>query len=581
MATARELETKARQFGVLDFVAAALMRRGEILLALARYAEAVEVLQETRIALKQLREHDLGVRILAMLAEAHGKQNDWAAASEICEEGIKLVERYRYGASTDYIQSGYLRSRIGLYRWGVRSAYELGNRELMLERAELSKSRSTLRHQLRNTQASENATQLETRFRQISAQLDREKGRAPQKRVEELKAERQMLWDLLSIQRYRDVKGTELPVFSVAAVQAVLDADEAVVYYYWLDKQNLLIVTIDQNRVEPELRTITLERRNSLEEDAKSILKLTPKSTKNKPDKLLQSWSLLLPEVTWLEDKRRLIFSPHQVLHALPFHALISEGAALIQRFAVTYVPNLSSLLIPYTPATQRQVLAIGIHEYQVPGCRINPLPSAESDTAKVANLYETYGVPVVLLTGKEAREASLHQLDQTGELARFSCLHLTTHGENIPSDTPMESRLYLQDSVVDGLEIANWRLAADLVVLSACSAGQRSIEGRGMDELPGDDLFGLQAAFFTAGGRRLVSALWAVDAHASGPIVEEFHHCILKGEPPEVALQSAVNNFRASAEVLRRKSLYWAPFFLAAMGRPVREDLYTCGRHS
>jgi CHAT domain-containing protein len=576
LATAQELETKARQFGMPDFIAAALMRHGEILVTMARYAEAIEVLQKARAALKGLRKHDLVVRILAKQAEAHGKRNDWLAASSVCEEGIKLVERYRYGVSTDYIQSGYLRSRIGLYKWGVRSAYELGNRELMLERAELSKSRSMLRHQLRNTRVSENAAQLEKRFRLISAQIDKEQGTANKKRVAELKAERQTLWDLLSIQRYREVKGTKLPVFSVAAVQAVLDADEAVVYYYWLDKQNLLVITIDQRRVEPELRTITLERRKSLEVDAKTILELTLKSNKTRADKLLQPWSMLLPEVTWLKEKRRLILSPHQVLHALPFHALTWEGAPLIQRYAVTYVPNLSSLLMPYTPATQRRVLAVGIHEYQVPGYPVDPLPSAESDTTKVAKLYETCNVPVVLLTGKKAREARLQQLAQTGELAKFSCLHLTTHGENIPSDTPMESRLYLQDSVVDGLEIANWRLAADLVVLSACSAGQRPIEGRGMDELPGDDLFGLQAAFFAAGGRRLVSALWSVDAHASGPIVKEFHRYILKGDPPEVALQAAVNNFRTTAKVVLRKSLFWAPFFLAAMGRPVRKNLYT-----
>jgi CHAT domain-containing protein len=80
------------------------------------------------------------------------------------------------------------------------------------------------------------------------------------------------------------------------------------------------------------------------------------------------------------------------------------------------------------------------------------------------------------------------------------SCLHFSTHGDNIIVDRPMESRFYLQDSLLDGLELANLRLGADTVVLSACCSGHRSIAGRGLNELQGDDLFGLQAAFFRAG---------------------------------------------------------------------------------
>src|SRR6266699_3222337 len=61
-------------------------------------------------------------------------------------------------------------------------------------------------------------------------------------------------------------------------------------------------------------------------------------------------------------------------------------------------------------------------------------------------------------------------------------------------------------------MEIANWQLRANLVVLSACCSGQRPISGRWMEELPGDELFGLQSAFFMAGARRMLSCLWPVD---------------------------------------------------------------------
>ena len=53
--------------------------------------------------------------------------------------------------------------------------------------------------------------------------------------------------------------------------------------------------------------------------------------------------------------------------------------------------------------------------------------------------------------------------------LARYRCLHFALHGHSIDSDTPMEAHLLLREKKLDGLDISNWRLDADLVVLSAC----------------------------------------------------------------------------------------------------------------
>jgi CHAT domain-containing protein len=98
-------------------------------------------------------------------------------------------------------------------------------------------------------------------------------------------------------------------------------------------------------------------------------------------------------------------------------------------------------------------------------------------------------------LLGPEASENQLRQLAQNGKLSTFTHLYISTHGESVNSDNPMESYLVLHDSLLDGLEITNWQLNAELVVLSACCSGQRATTGRQMggqvSELPGDDLFG------------------------------------------------------------------------------------------
>lgn len=566
LAPAEELEREARRVGVADLTAVSLMRRGALLLALGRPREATAALEEARRVLGEVRKHDLGVQVLARLAEALGRQGEWRAASRVCEEGIALVEEYRYRATAQYLQTGYLRARIGLYGWGVASAHALGDHATMLERAELSKARTTLRRVQRTAPAEGGAAQWEARFRRVCAQIDqaRARGEVPTR----LLAERRALWDLLSMEHLGGAV-REPPAFSLEAVRAALEPDEAVVYHYWIDRHRLLIATLDRERIEAEVRELDPAERRTLEEDARALLAL--RGVTRTVDTLLERWSGLLPRAKWLAEKRRLLVSPHLLLHALPVHALHHEGAPLLERFAVTYVPNLSSLLIPYAPSGSRAALVLGIAEYAVPGLEVQPLPTAEEQAKEVAGIYGEAGWRVRTLLGAEAREGELQRMALDGELREFGCLHLTTHGENIPSDTPMESHLYCQDSILDGLEIASWRLGAELVVLSACCAGQRPAGGRGMDELPGDEVFGLQAAFFTAGARRLVSALWPVDARVGRPILTGFHRGIAAGLPPEVALQASVNDFRRQAGINTRRAYYWASFFLAALGRTSR----------
>ena len=74
-------------------------------------------------------------------------------------------------------------------------------------------------------------------------------------------------------------------------------------------------------------------------------------------------------------------------------------------------------------------------------------------------------------------------------------------------------------------LDLLDLRLPAEVVVLATatCHSAQRAIAGRGLEQLPGDDLFGLPAML---PGRRPspAGALWRVDDSAASTIVSEFH---------------------------------------------------------
>jgi CHAT domain-containing protein len=336
----------------------------------------------------------------------------------------------------------------------------------------------------------------------------------------------------------------------------------------------LLIAIIDQERVIPVLRSLAPEQQTELKKLANFVLEITVKSPVSYLDSVHDFSALLLPEeaTSLLEGKKRLLISPHRQLHAIPFHALQWNDGFLIQNFAVTYIPNLSSLMDTYVPSKAQYVLAVGVSEYQVPGYLLGVLEAAEPEVDDLKNLYGANSIPVMPLKGSEVQGNLFRQLDQAGKLEKFTCLHFATHGANIESDTPMESYLFLRDEKLDGMEIANWQLRADMVVLSACSSGQRSISGRWMEELPGDELFGLQSAFFMAGAKRMLSCLWPVEDEIAPQVIRDFYRQFVAGELPEFALQNSIKRFLETTDFT--EIYYWAPFFLSAMGRPTSANI-------
>lgn len=565
---AEALEDAARRLGHPEVLGASLLRRGEILLSAERFPQAIEALDKGLVALGELRQHDLGVRALAMLAQANAALGEWPAADRVCQKGIDLAESFRYKVTAPYLQSAYLGPRIDLYTIGVRAALRLGDMEKMLERAELSKSRSVLSYSGAAPEEAANRD-LETEFRRICEQVDSAQGRG--KVPDELLQKRRAVWDLLFIQRFKGRQ--QAGSFSIEAVRNALAKDEAAIDYYWLDRRTLLIVTIDHRAVVPEVREVTEEDRSRLDRFASFVLTFSQISPPGYLDAVEEFSPILLPSAeeagAALQGKARLVLSPHRLLHAIPFHALRWKKRYLIERFAISYVPNLTTLTLRFTPPREHRVLAVGVRDYEVPGLPLPPLPEAEEEVEDLSRLYLEQGVGVVKLVGPDGRERQLQQLEEDGTLEACTRLHFATHGFNVSGDTPLESHLFLRDSLLDGLEISRWNLSAELVVLSACCSGQQAIAGRGMAELPGDELFGLQAAFFAAGARRVMGCLWPVDTFAAKEITKSFHRELGSGKSAEVALQAATLEFLRRAGPLRRKVFYWAPFFLSCLGRP------------
>ncbi|MEG4395528.1 CHAT domain-containing protein [Microcoleus sp. BROC3] len=147
--------------------------------------------------------------------------------------------------------------------------------------------------------------------------------------------------------------------------------------------------------------------------------------------------------------------------------------------------------------------------------------------------------------------------------LSQYKIIHFATHGL-ANSTNPELSGIIL--SLVDEkgnplngflrlTDIFNLKLAADLVVLSACQTGMGPI-------VQGEGMVGLTRGFMYAGAQRVVVSLWNVDDEGTATLMSSFYQGMLqKGLTPAAALRAAQLEMLKQEEW--RSSYYWAAFTL------------------
>lgn len=164
----------------------------------------------------------------------------------------------------------------------------------------------------------------------------------------------------------------------------------------------------------------------------------------------------------------------------------------------------------------------------------------------------------------RQALDFEANRETATGsDIGQYKIIHFATHGL-LNSHNPELSGIVLslvdsQGRVQDGFlrlhEIYNLRLAAELVVLSACQTGLGK-------EVRGEGMVGLTRGFMYAGARRLVTSLWQVDDKATSELMSRFYRAMFEKELTAAAALRA-----AQIEMWRQKDwqspYYWAAFTL------------------
>ncbi|UFZ02550.1 CHAT domain-containing protein [Bradyrhizobium ontarionense] len=328
--------------------------------------------------------------------------------------------------------------------------------------------------------------------------------------------------------------------------------------------------------------------------------------------------TLLAPVEALTKDKRSLLIVPAAALTALPFHLLVTEPPAqavpdavtgyrdaawLLRRQAVSVLPSLGSLKAlrgtargdrggkamvgfgdpvfdptrtgaPPTGAAKQAARNIATLAYTDfwRGAGVDRAQLARAlpqlpDTADELNaIAGDLGVaPSDVHLGIDASETTVKR----APLTDYRIVYFATHGlvagdvKGIAEPSLALSLPAVPSALDDGLltasEVAQLKLNADFVVLSACNtiAGDR----------PGAEaLSGLARAFFYAGARALLVTHWAVDSAAATRLMTDTFHRLK--DSPTIGRSEALR--RAMLAVLDDRSSpasaypsVWAAFLL------------------
>jgi tetratricopeptide (TPR) repeat protein/CHAT domain-containing protein len=327
--------------------------------------------------------------------------------------------------------------------------------------------------------------------------------------------------------------------------------------------------------------------------------------------------ALLGPVEPLIKDKKHLIVVPSGALTALPFHLLVTQTPApaasgdlaayreaqwLIRRQAVSVLPSVASLkalrmfarkdeakspMVGFgdpvfnaddenKPAQDRAVVASRSYSEFWKGVDIDrtmlgkALPRLPETAAELREVAKNLGAP----------ENSIHLRADASEstvkrtpLADYRVVYFATHGlvageikglaEPSLALTLPSQPSDLDDGLLTASEVAQLKLNADWVVLSACN----TIAG---DKPGAEALSGLARAFFYAGARALLVSHWAVESNAAMRLTTSTFD-ILKSDPAlgrAAALRRAMLAYmNDTTNPLNAYPALWAPFVVVGEG--------------
>jgi CHAT domain-containing protein len=253
---------------------------------------------------------------------------------------------------------------------------------------------------------------------------------------------------------------------------------------------------------------------------------------------------------------RDLLIVRDGILNLVPFDALQDHaGRYAGEDTTISYLPSAGSFYLlseqARTVEINRSVLAFGGIPYQDDASRFRkllivagfgpmPLPNLRNSREEVmmATDASTGGERTVVVGAKATETEFKKDIDRPHRI-----IHLAVHTVT-DADRPDRAALILaadptkgEDGLLQAPEIAQLRIRANLIVLSACDTAVGPVEGQ-------DGVATLARSFLLAGAKNVISTLWAADDNSSLALMRGFYERIGRGEPPASALADAKREF-------------------------------------
>jgi CHAT domain-containing protein/tetratricopeptide (TPR) repeat protein len=420
--------------------------------------------------------------------------------------------------------------------------------------------------------------------------------------------------------RYTELTGAR-PV-SISDTQSLLRPDEALVSFTFSDNEAyLFVVRKEFAKFSPlpvkrgEVSKLVSDLRASLDARGRPFNKL-PSFDVAKAHELYQV--LFGPADELIREATHLIVVADGPLQSLPPSLLVTEALAgpgsstkfyhryldvawLARRQAISVMPAVSSLVLlrRHTEAHHGNEPYVGFGDPDfgdgVSAGRIRGVRLANLFRGGAANMEGLRRLPPLPDTAIELREEakilgaprSSVYIERNATVTKLKSLDLTdtrviafaTHGliagdlpalaEPALALTPPAAPTKDDDGLLRASEVAQLKLNADVVLLSACNTA--ASDGK----LGAEGLSGLARAFFYAGARSVLVSHWSVDSKATMKLMTSAFNA-LKGDPTvgraeafRHAMLTMIDDADKSKETLNwAHPLYWAPFVVIGEGR-------------
>lgn len=236
-------------------------------------------------------------------------------------------------------------------------------------------------------------------------------------------------------------------------------------------------------------------------------------------DHLKKMYDLLITPVEhFLPESGKLIISPSNLTHLIPFQALVDpKGNYLSDRYVLIFTQGISSLYrlfelqrqVNYTKDNRGNKKLLNI---ACSGTGKNHLPSVISEAMAIEKYFDS---SLRLFEEDSLAGNIINSITEE----TFAVLHINTHGY-FDFDDPGASGLLLAQNTVLSVEDIRLHVRLNgypLVTLSACQTGHIRPEH-------GEETPGIAWSFLTAGASAVISSQWSVSAQSTKELFEHFY---------------------------------------------------------